>query len=85
MCKKTAPHLCPSPLWHLSCFDRTTRTTSDASRPFTVSRRHVCDGDPSDLRVAEAKQECPVGLVFENQVEVLLPNETKYQPGKAKH
>lgn len=51
----------------------------------TVGRRHVCYGDASNLRVTEAKQECSVGLVFENQVQVLLSDETKYQPGKAEH
>lgn len=34
----------------------------------TLRSRHICDGDASDLRVTEAKQERPVGPVFENEV-----------------
>lgn len=40
-------------------------TISAASKP-TVSRRNVGDGDAPNLRVTETKQECSVGLVFEN-------------------
>lgn len=67
MSKKLHPICVPVPLASV-LLQQNHRATSDALRLFTVSRRHVCDGDPSDLRVAEAKQECSVGLVFENQV-----------------
>lgn len=45
----------------------------------TFSCRHISNSDASDLRITEAKQECSVGPVLENQVQVLLPNEPKYQ------
>lgn len=45
----------------------------------TFSCRHISDSDASDLRITEAKQERSVGPVLENQVQMLLPNEPKYQ------
>lgn len=57
-------HVC-----HLCCpsnnFRNISSTISAASK-LTVTRRYVCNGDASDLGVTEAKQECSVGLVFEN-------------------
>lgn len=53
-----------------------------AANPTLTLINHISDGDASDLRVTKAKQESPTGTLFENQVYVLLPNETKYKPSK---
>lgn len=56
-------------VWHLCCPSNNLRNTSSptsAASKLTVSRGYVGNGDASDLGVTEAKQECSVGLVFEN-------------------
>lgn len=58
------PHVC-HPCCPSNNFRNISSTISAASQ-LTVSRRYVCNGDASDLGVTEAKQECSVGLVFEN-------------------
>lgn len=57
-------HLC-CPSNNSNNFQNVSSTISAASK-LTVSRRYICNGDASDLRVTEAKQECSIGLVFEN-------------------
>lgn len=49
-------------------------------KTLTLRRRHICNSDASDLRVTEAQQKRPVGSVLEDEVQVLLPDEAKYQP-----
>lgn len=43
---------------------------------------HIGDGDASDLRVTEAKQESSTVTLFENQVYMLLPNEAEDKPSE---
>lgn len=61
-------HICvPAPLASILCQQNRVYPNLRPSK-LTVSRRHVCYGDATNLRVTEAKQECSIGLVFENQV-----------------
>lgn len=50
-------------------------------KTLTIRRRHICNSDASNLRVAEAQQEGPIGSVLEDEVQMLLSDEAKYQPG----
>lgn len=43
----------------------------------TVTEADVGDGNASDFRVTKAQQKCATGLVLQNDVKVLLPNEAE--------
>lgn len=51
------------------------------SQTLTLTGSHVSDGDAADLRVAEAQQKGSVGPLVQDHVQVLLPDEPKYQSG----
>lgn len=56
------------------------KTLNPPQKTLTLRRRHICNSDSSNLRVAEAQQERPIGSVLEDEVQMLLPDEAKYQP-----
>lgn len=54
-----------------------------AVKPTLTLMRYISNGDASDFWVTEAKEESPTGRLFQNQVDMLLSNETKNQPRRA--